>query len=61
MELVRVEPDGLLNLAHDESDAYRVEIDAILAAILTGALLTYGTTEAVEWARMLEAIRDFAH
>jgi xylose dehydrogenase (NAD/NADP) len=58
MELVTVDPGGLFNLAHDESDAYRIEIDTVSAAILTGAQLTYGRADAVEQARVLEAIRD---
>jgi D-xylose 1-dehydrogenase (NADP+, D-xylono-1,5-lactone-forming) len=58
MELVTVDPDGLFNLAHDESDAYRIEIDTVSAAILKGGQPTYGRADAVEQARMLEAIRD---
>jgi xylose dehydrogenase (NAD/NADP) len=58
MELVTVDPDGLFNLAHDESDAYRIEFDTVSAAILTGAQPTYGRADAVEQARVLEAIRD---
>jgi D-xylose 1-dehydrogenase (NADP+, D-xylono-1,5-lactone-forming) len=57
MELVTVDPDGLFNLAHDESDAYRIEIDTVSAAILTGVQPTYGRADAVEQARVLEAIR----
>ena len=58
MQLVTVDPAGGFNLAHDESDAYRIEIDTVSAAILTGAEPTYGRADAVEQARVLEAIRD---
>jgi xylose dehydrogenase (NAD/NADP) len=58
MELVTIDPDQVFNLAHDESDAYRIEIDTVSAAILTGEQPTYGRADAVEQARVLEEIRD---
>jgi xylose dehydrogenase (NAD/NADP) len=60
MGLVAVDPDGTFALAHDDSDAYRIELDTISAAILTGGQVAFGRDDAVEQARVLEAIRDSA-
>jgi hypothetical protein len=60
MELVAVDPEGAFALAHDDSDAYRIERDTISAAILAGDQTAYGRVDAVEQARVLDAIRGSA-
>jgi predicted dehydrogenase len=60
MELVAIDPDAAFSLAHDDSDAYRIEVDTISAAILAGGQSAFGRDDAVEQARVLEAIRDCA-
>ena len=60
MELVTIDPDGTFNLVHDDSDAYRIEMDTISAAILSGEQTPYGRADAVEQARVLESVRDSA-
>jgi D-xylose 1-dehydrogenase (NADP+, D-xylono-1,5-lactone-forming) len=60
MEVVEIDPDGAFSLAHDDSDAYRIEFDTISAAILTGGGVAFGRADAVEQARVLEAIRECA-
>jgi xylose dehydrogenase (NAD/NADP) len=60
MELVTIDPDVTFNLVHDDSDAYRIEMDTISAAILSGEQTPYGRADAVEQARVLESVRDSA-
>jgi predicted dehydrogenase len=60
MELVAIDPDGGFSLAHDDSDAYRIEFDTISAAILAGGQTAFGRADAVEQARVMEAICDSA-
>jgi xylose dehydrogenase (NAD/NADP) len=60
MELVAVDPEGTFALAHDDSDAYRIELDTISTAILAGGQVAFGRDDAVEQARVLEAIRNSA-
>jgi len=57
MELVTIDPQGAFDLSHDEGDTYRIQIDTVSAAILTGTPPSYGRADAVEQARVLEAIR----
>jgi xylose dehydrogenase (NAD/NADP) len=60
MEVVAIDPDGAFCLAHDDSDAYRIEFDTISAAILAGGGAAFGRADAVEQAQVLEAIRSSA-
>jgi D-xylose 1-dehydrogenase (NADP+, D-xylono-1,5-lactone-forming) len=60
MELVAIDPDGAFALAHDDSDAYRIELETISEAILAGDQTAFGRADAIEQARVLEAIRDSA-
>jgi predicted dehydrogenase len=53
---VPLEPNGARPLRHDEGDVYRLEFDAVGAAIETGAPLPYGKDDAVAQARVLSAL-----
>ena len=60
MELVVIDPDGAFSLAHDDSDAYRIEFDTISSAILARGQAAFGRVDAREQACVLEAIRNCA-
>jgi xylose dehydrogenase (NAD/NADP) len=60
MELVAIDPDGAFSLAHDDSDAYRIEFDTISSAILAGGQAAFGRADAREQPCVLEAIRSCA-
>ena len=60
MEVVAIDPDGAFCLAHDDSDAYRIEFDTISSAILGGGQTAFGRADAVEQAQVPEAIRSSA-
>src|ERR1039458_5404365 len=51
---VAIAPDGAFCLAHDDSDAYRIEFDTISSAILGGGQTAFGRADAVEQAQVLE-------
>ena len=53
-----VDPEGRFELAHDDYDVYRIELDAISEAIAGGAQLPFGRTDAIDQARLLEALAD---
>jgi predicted dehydrogenase len=53
-----VDPEGRFALAHDDHDVYRIELDAVSEAILGGAQLPFGLTDAIDQARLLKALSD---
>ena len=53
-----VDPEGRFELAHDDYDVYRIELDAVSEAIAGGAKLPFGRTDAIDQARLLEALAD---
>jgi xylose dehydrogenase (NAD/NADP) len=55
-EELPTDPDGVYGLRHDDGDVYRLEFDAVGAAIATGAPLPYGKDDAVAQARVLSAL-----
>jgi xylose dehydrogenase (NAD/NADP) len=56
-----VDPEGRFALAHDDYDVYRIELDTISEAIAGGAGLPFGRTDAINQARLLEALSDSSH
>jgi len=56
-EHLPVDPEGAYALHHDDHDVYRIEFDAVSAAVATGAALPFGRADAVAQARTLEAVR----
>jgi hypothetical protein len=56
-EELATDPDGAYGLRHDDGDVYRLEFDAVGAAIATGAPLPYGKDDAVAQAGVLSALR----
>jgi predicted dehydrogenase len=52
----RVDPDGAYGLRHDDTDVYRIELDAVSAAIAGRGPLPFGRADAVAQARALEAL-----
>jgi predicted dehydrogenase len=59
-EQVPTDPDGRYGLRHEESDVYRLEFDAVSAAIEGGTPLPYGRDDAVAQARVLAALAGSA-
>ena len=59
-EHLDVDPEGAYALRHDESDVYRIELDAVSDAIATGAEPPFGRADAVAQARVLDAVRGSA-
>jgi predicted dehydrogenase len=55
-EELPTDPDGGYALRHDDGDVYRLEFDAVGAAIASGAPLPYGKADAVSQARALSAL-----
>jgi predicted dehydrogenase len=53
-----VDPEGRFALAHDGYDVYRIELDTVSEAIAGGAELPFGRTDAIDQARLLEALSD---
>jgi D-xylose 1-dehydrogenase (NADP+, D-xylono-1,5-lactone-forming) len=53
-----VDPEGRFALAHDDHDVYRIELDTVSEAIAGGAQLPFGRTDAIDQARLLEALSD---
>jgi predicted dehydrogenase len=53
-----VDPEGRFALAHDDYDVYRIELDTVSEAIAGGAELPFGRTDAIDQARLLEALSD---
>jgi predicted dehydrogenase len=53
-----VDPEGRFPLAHDDYDVYRIELDTVSEAIAGGAELPFGRTDAIDQARLLEALSD---
>jgi D-xylose 1-dehydrogenase (NADP+, D-xylono-1,5-lactone-forming) len=51
-----VDPEGAYALGHDDYDVYRIELDAISRAIAKGAELPFGRGDAVNQARVLQAL-----
>ena len=55
-ERLPVDPDGTYALAHDDYDVYRIELDAVSVAISGGTELPFGRDDAVDQARVLQAL-----
>lgn len=55
-EHLPVDPGGSYALAHDDHDVYRIELDAISTAITDGTELPYGRQDAIDQARVLQAL-----
>jgi D-xylose 1-dehydrogenase (NADP+, D-xylono-1,5-lactone-forming) len=53
-----VDPEGRFALAHDDYDVYRIELETISEAIAGGAGLPFGRTDAIDQARLLEALSE---
>jgi xylose dehydrogenase (NAD/NADP) len=53
-----VDPEGRFELAHDDHDVYRIELDTISEAIAVATQLPFGRTDAIEQARLLKALSD---
>jgi D-xylose 1-dehydrogenase (NADP+, D-xylono-1,5-lactone-forming) len=53
-----VDPEGRFALAHDDYDVYRIELDTVSEAIAGGAQLPFGRADAIDQARLLEALSD---
>jgi D-xylose 1-dehydrogenase (NADP+, D-xylono-1,5-lactone-forming) len=51
-----VDPEGTGQLAHDDEDVYRIELDTISAAITGGGPLPFGAADAIDQARTLRAL-----
>lgn len=55
-EQLPVDPDGSYALGYDDHDVYRIELDAVSAAITDGTALPYGREDAIDQARVLQAV-----
>jgi predicted dehydrogenase len=55
-ELVPVDPDGTLGLTDPDHDVYRVGLDTVSAAIAGGAEPSFGRSDAIAQAAVLEAL-----
>jgi predicted dehydrogenase len=53
-----IDPEGRFALARDDYDVYRIELDAISEAIAGGAQPPFGRTDAIDQARLLEALSE---
>jgi predicted dehydrogenase len=56
LERLPVDPERTYALAHDDYDVYRIELDAVSAAIAAGTALPYGREDAIDQARVLQAL-----
>jgi D-xylose 1-dehydrogenase (NADP+, D-xylono-1,5-lactone-forming) len=56
VERVPVDPDGAFGLTDPEHDVYRIELDAVSAAIAGGGEPSFGRSDAVAQATVLEAL-----
>jgi predicted dehydrogenase len=55
-ELIPVDPDGALGLNDPEHDVYRIELDTVSAALAAGGEPSFGRSDAVAQATVLEAL-----
>ena len=55
-EQLPVDPEGTYALAHDDYDVYRIELDAVSGTIAVGTGLPYGREDAIQQARVLQAL-----
>ena len=55
-ELVPVDPDGAFALTDPDHDVYRIELDTISAALARGAEPSFGRSDAIAQATVLEAL-----
>jgi D-xylose 1-dehydrogenase (NADP+, D-xylono-1,5-lactone-forming) len=55
-ELVPVDPDGTLGLNDPDHDVYRIELDTVSAALAVGGELSFGRSDAIAQATVLEAL-----
>jgi len=55
-ESLPVDPEGTYALTGDDDDVYRIEIDAVSAAITAGTDLPWGRQDAIDQARALQAL-----
>ncbi|HEV8650862.1 MAG TPA: Gfo/Idh/MocA family oxidoreductase [Actinomycetes bacterium] len=56
-ERLPVDPAGSFGLVHPDHDVYRIELDTISAAIAGGEQPSFGRTDAVDQATVLQALR----
>ncbi|HYT26675.1 MAG TPA: Gfo/Idh/MocA family oxidoreductase [Actinomycetota bacterium] len=56
-ERLPVDPAGAFGLTQDERDAYRIEFDAVSAAITGGPQSSFGREDAIDQATVLQALR----
>ena len=54
--MVPVDPDGTLGLTDPEHDVYRIELDAVSAALAGGGEPSFGRADAVAQATVLKAL-----
>jgi xylose dehydrogenase (NAD/NADP) len=59
-EHLPVDPGGTAQLAHDDDDVYRIELDAVSAAIDGGPPLPFGAADAIDQARTLAMLAESA-
>jgi xylose dehydrogenase (NAD/NADP) len=57
-ERLDVDPSGEFRLSEPDLDAYRIEFETASAAILDGTPPSFGRTDAVAQAHVIEALRD---
>jgi len=55
-ERLPIDPEGQYALQYDDDDVYRIELDRVSEAIATGTDLPFGRTDAIDQARVLEAL-----
>jgi xylose dehydrogenase (NAD/NADP) len=59
-EHLPVDPEGAARPAHDDDDVYRIELDAVSAAIAGGPPLPFGAADAIDQARTLALLAESA-